>query len=311
MKSLELLERLRPVILEQPRQPAIGEQLAAGLAGRAVVGFVGRVLNALNRRAAHRTRLAVASVRGHAVAKRRDLLGKFLAGLGDQLVAPLREDADRVRVQAFDLFRRQLAGQQHRRHLRGVQDLVRIGVADAAQQVRIGQRALQRVILARQRRAELPRRSTVSTSRPPGSCDASSFSPRTRYSDARRFDPASVRISEPLSKVECGETDLAGNLWMLRSAPSAPVCGPLEAAGDHQVDDEEQLVFELHTSRLPRRRSADDLLAVGVIDRRIERANEERAGEADPIEPLPDDARSQRMQVELDVRKFRHAVICV
>ena len=155
LASLELLERLRPIILQQPRQTAIGEQLAAGLAGRTVIGFVGRVLNALNRRAAHRTRLAVAAVRGHALSKRGHLLGKVLAGLGDQLVAPLRQDADRVRVQALDLFRCQLARQQHRRHLRGVKDLVRVGVADAAQQMRIRQRALQGVILARQRLAEL------------------------------------------------------------------------------------------------------------------------------------------------------------
>ena len=56
----------------------------------------------------------------------------------------------------LDLLGRQLARQQHRRHLRGVQDLVRIGVADAAQQMRIGERALQRVVLPRQGLAELP-----------------------------------------------------------------------------------------------------------------------------------------------------------
>ena len=61
------------------------------------------------------------------------------------------------------------------------------------------------------------------------------------------------------------------------------------------------------TSRLPSRRSATTVRPCACVDRRIERADQERAGEPDAIEPLTDDARSQRVQVQLDVRKFRHA----
>src|SRR5207302_7658646 len=42
--------------------------------------------------------------------------------------------------------------------------------------------------------------SASSTSRPPGLCLASSASPRTRCSDARRLLPASVRMSVPVGK---------------------------------------------------------------------------------------------------------------
>src|SRR5678810_509334 len=45
---LELLETLRPVLLEQPRQRAVGEQAAFGLAGRAVVRLVVGVDDALH-----------------------------------------------------------------------------------------------------------------------------------------------------------------------------------------------------------------------------------------------------------------------
>ena len=45
------------------------------------------------------------------------------------------------------------------------------------------------------------------------------------------------------------------------------------------------------TSRLPSRRSARTFLPLALIDRRIERADEKRTGDANPIEPLPDDAR--------------------
>jgi len=50
----QLLQRFWPIILEQPRKRPIREQFAAGLAFRAVIRFVLRVDNALNRRAAYR-----------------------------------------------------------------------------------------------------------------------------------------------------------------------------------------------------------------------------------------------------------------
>ena len=104
-------------------------------------------------------------------------------------------------------------------------------------------------------------------------------------------------------EVKCGEADLARDLW------TRLVCafgGPLEAAGDHQVNDEEQVALELPHEPLAKPPEGDDLLAVGLIDRRIEGADEERAGEPDALEPLTDDARLKRMQVQLDVWKFRH-----
>ena len=132
---LQLLERPRPVVLEQPRQRAIGQQLAAGLAGRTVVRFVRGVANALHRRAAHRTRLAVAAVHGHPVAKRRHLLGKRRRRSPScSRCAPRRQ-----RRRPWSPCRRSISssrhlrGQLHRRHLRRVQDLVRVGVADAAE----------------------------------------------------------------------------------------------------------------------------------------------------------------------------------
>src|SRR5258708_25542772 len=48
--------------LEQARERAVGEDLAAGLAARAVVGLVLGVHDALHRRAAHRAGFAKSSV---------------------------------------------------------------------------------------------------------------------------------------------------------------------------------------------------------------------------------------------------------
>ena len=51
---------------------------------------------------------------------------------------------------------------------------------------------------------------------------------------------------------------------------------------------------------------SNDRLAMGLVDRRLERAHEKRAGDANALEALIKDARTQRVEVELDVRKFRH-----
>src|SRR6185503_11504730 len=67
--SSELVDRARPALLQQPRQRAVGEDPSAGLAARAVVGFILRVDDALNRRAADRAGLAVAPVHRHLLAE--------------------------------------------------------------------------------------------------------------------------------------------------------------------------------------------------------------------------------------------------
>ena len=97
--ALELLERARPVLAQQPRQRAVGEQPSAGLARRAVVRLVRGVDDALHRRAAVGTRLAVAAVHRHPGAERGHLLGKAVAGLGAQPRDPRRQRRARRRVQ--------------------------------------------------------------------------------------------------------------------------------------------------------------------------------------------------------------------
>src|SRR5260221_12990821 len=77
--ALELIQRLRPVLAQQTRQGAIGEQAAAGLARRTVVRFVPRGRDPLNGRAAPRTGLAVPPVRRDARPGRRHFFGKRAA----------------------------------------------------------------------------------------------------------------------------------------------------------------------------------------------------------------------------------------
>src|SRR5581483_3182645 len=140
---LELVERARPVLMEQARERAIGEQPSRGLAGRTVVGFVVSVADPLNRRAADRTGRAIATMNRHRGSKGRHVFGESVAGLGAQPRDPFAECVAGRLVEAFDFPLAELAGHRDRRETRAKQNLVRIGIADTTDYVRIGQRALQ------------------------------------------------------------------------------------------------------------------------------------------------------------------------
>src|SRR5207247_9328977 len=64
-ERLQLLQRLRPVLMQETRERTVREEAAARLTARAVVGLVVRVNDPLHGRAAVGTRLAVAAVHRH------------------------------------------------------------------------------------------------------------------------------------------------------------------------------------------------------------------------------------------------------
>ena len=96
----QLLERAWPVFAQQTRQRAIRKQSAASLTGRAVIGFVCRVDDALHRRSAVGARLAIAAVNGHLFVKRGDLLGKLVTRLIAKPGNPLEQGDARRLIQA-------------------------------------------------------------------------------------------------------------------------------------------------------------------------------------------------------------------
>jgi len=101
---------------------AIGEHPATGLAARAVVRFVVGVTDSENTRAAPGARFSVASMNGHALAKRSDLLREPLARLGTQAPEP-EFRACRASPRTGGPFRpRQRAGQSKRREPGGVEN---------------------------------------------------------------------------------------------------------------------------------------------------------------------------------------------
>lgn len=86
--SFQLLNGAWPVRPEETGQLAIGEDLATGLAARAVVGLAVGVLDALYRRLALRTGLSVAPMRRHLLAEGGHLLGESIRRFQPQTLDP-------------------------------------------------------------------------------------------------------------------------------------------------------------------------------------------------------------------------------
>jgi len=129
----------------------VSEKLSSGLTGGAIVGFIRSVTNALNLCAATRAGLFAAAMNGHAFAKGRHVSGKLSSGLATQAVGRARQRyASRIE-EAMNLRYSKLLGERQRRKLRLKQDFIRIRIANAAKNPRIGEGALQRVICEEQR----------------------------------------------------------------------------------------------------------------------------------------------------------------
>src|SRR5437016_3192924 len=109
-----LLERARPVFLQQPRQCPIGEHPPAGLARRTVVHLVFGVTDPLDRRAAYRTRLAIPAVHRHLRAECRDPLGKSITRRRAQPFDPAAQRLLRGATQPLDFLGAELGGQLER-----------------------------------------------------------------------------------------------------------------------------------------------------------------------------------------------------
>src|SRR5215211_187549 len=128
-----LLEAARPVLAKQSRQRPIGEQPASGLARRAVVALVLGVDDALHRRSTDRAGLLEAAVHAHRLVEGGYLLRERAAGGGAQPFDPRSERRPCRVVKRGDLGLVERTRQLQRRLARGVEDLIRVRIADAAE----------------------------------------------------------------------------------------------------------------------------------------------------------------------------------
>ena len=132
-----------PVGFEEPGETAVGQDFAAGLAGGAVVGFVVGIADALDRGAADGARLLEAAVDGHFGAEGGYFFGKAGFGFGVEAVDPELHDLARGGEESIPLCWHKFLSQGDGREPGGMQDFVGVGVADAADDARVGEGALE------------------------------------------------------------------------------------------------------------------------------------------------------------------------
>jgi hypothetical protein len=149
-----------------------------------------------------------------------------------------------------------------------VQDLVRVGVPDTVEQARVGEGALQGVGLRLQRGpkgGEVGGENVESTGVVRGErCGAAHHVQRRPVLLARLGEEQGAA-----RKIERGKADLAGRL----GAPFPP----LESPGDHQMKDQEDLVFHLPHDPLADTPQARDRLSLCGREGRVGGAEQEWA----------------------------------
>src|SRR5258708_34726877 len=233
-EGIEFLERARPVRSQEPGQTAIGKNFSASLASSTIIRFVVGVANPLNLFSTSGAGLAIASVNGHVLAKRSDVFGKATFCLSAQAVYPEPNCVARGSEQPFPLARAQLVRERDRRQLRGMQDLVRIGVADAADDAWIGKGHLERTILCSKggaKRAEIARENIDSS----GVNGTQTFLARKDVQRRTVRGAGFGKYERSFGKIEGSQAPAACQLCSTVS--------PVQPAGNHQVQDEPEIAF--------------------------------------------------------------------
>ena len=264
---------------------------------RTVVGLVVCVADALYGLAADGAWLQITTVDGHVLAKGRYFLREGFAGLGVEAVDPELEGAARRVEEALPFFAGEFLCELDGREAGGVEDLVGVGVADAGEDARVGEAPLEGAVFGAE-------------------CGAEVFEGRGEDVDASGVDVFGGGFASEemeggtafgagfgedegaLGEVECGE--------VVAAAEFGPEGTPVEATGDHKVQDEPEAIVEFNGDALANAMEGTDGVAFDVLGSRLDGAEEEWAGYADLGEGLAYDARLEGGEVGGDVGEFGH-----
>ena len=181
-----------------------------------------------------------------------------------------------------------------------MQDLVGVGVADPGQDVRIGQRALERAVLELHPVAKRLERGVLH------------LEAARVVLGQRRFAAHEVQ-ARALVRARLGEDQRAARKVERGEAPLArrarPALTPAEAPRDHQVEDQEQIALEREYDPLAEPAEAEHALSLGRGERRIDAAQERRTHDAHALERLAHAPRREAFDVDGDVGELRHREI--
>ena len=112
------------------------------------------------------------------------------------------------------------------------------------------------------------------------------------------MEPASVSSRVPLEKSNAARPSFRGIL--------RPAVAPSQAAGDHQVQDEEQLAGQADGDAFAEALDGAHGPSFHGVEGRRDGAENERTQKPDTLDPLSGDARREAFDVDLHVGKLRH-----
>jgi hypothetical protein len=103
-----------------------------------------------------------------------------------------------------------------------------------------------------------------------------------------------------MGEVECKKANLARNRGA-RQLPSEP-------PGNHQVEDQKRMAIHLEHDSLAQAAQRHNPATSDRIERRIDGTEQKGGRQPHVLNRVTDDARAKRVQIQLDVWEFRHAL---
>jgi len=170
----------------------------------------------------------------------------------------------------------------NRRELRRMQNLVRVSVADTAQNARVGQTLFLSVRFSAVSAARNSARTAGENIDAAGIGRFKCLLAWNTYSDARRLVPASVSTNEPLGKSNAARVVTARQFCATGS--------PMQPARDHQMEYQPHIVIEAYSNALTDPAQFANPMTLRIGNGRLRRAQQERAGDSNVLERLTDDA---------------------
>ena len=194
--------------------------------------------------------------------------GKSFFASAAEPIHPQFERFARCRVQAMPLLVGHFLRLKNGRELRGVENFVGVGVADAAEVARIGESALDGVIFGGERGAESGEIGGEDVDAA-GVESGEIFFAADDMERRAMFCAGFGEDERAVGEIKCGEHIFAGELCIGRA--------PVEAAGDHQVKNEPEVAVEADGDAFADAAQVADGAAFGVGERRDRRCGEETA----------------------------------
>ena len=285
---------------QEPGQGAVGQYATSRLTVRAIIGLVPLVADPLNGIATHRARSSELAVDCELVAE-----GGDLTSARESIRESPAEDFDPMvqrfangTVKAIDLIIIKTAGQHDWREACGMENLVAVGVADAAEKSRIGQRPLERVILHDE---------TVAKN---AQIDLKNFDSATVVLGQHRLAAnqmhAGALLSSGFGQQERADREIESRQRQPGGHKGVRPVDPAEPARDHQMNDQKQRVHEFQNDTFAQAPQSHDGSAFNLTQRRFHRPQDEWTDQPHPMQSATDDPWPQRLDVCQHVWKFRH-----